>query len=64
MLRIKTPEDITAEAEALETEKLHARARAYLNETDWLVVRHAETGAPPPEDVTRAREKARDVLSR
>jgi hypothetical protein len=34
-------------------------ARAYLLETDWYVVRFAETGASIPDDVRAARESAR-----
>jgi hypothetical protein len=34
-------------------------ARAYLNQTDWYVIRQIETGTPVPEEITAARAKAR-----
>ncbi len=36
-----------------------AQARSYLAETDWYVVRAAETGAPVPEEILAARATAR-----
>lgn len=39
-----------------------ADARAYLNATDWYVIRFAETGVPIPEDVTTGRAAARLIL--
>jgi len=39
-----------------------AEAQAYLNATDWYVVRMAETGVPVPADVTAKRAAARAVL--
>lgn len=38
------------------------KARRYLAETDWYVVRFAETGTPIPEDIRAAREAARDSV--
>lgn len=43
-----------------EEEKINRAARAYLRETDWYVVRQAETGAPIPMDVAMKRRAARD----
>ena len=40
-----------------------ADAQAYLDATDWLVVRMAETGQPMPDDVPPARAEARAVIS-
>lgn len=37
-------------------------ARAYLTETDWYVVRHAETGKAIPEDVLARRAEARAAI--
>lgn len=34
-------------------------ARAYLDSTDWYVVRFAETGTPIPQDILDARQAAR-----
>ena len=38
-------------------------ARRFLAETDWVVIRAAETGKPMPEDVAAQREAARKVAS-
>ena len=37
----------------------NAAARAYLAETDWYVVRHAETGKAIPDGILTARAAAR-----
>jgi hypothetical protein len=49
-----TPEQIQAAK--------NAEARAYLSETDWYVVRHAETGQAIPQEITQARAAARDSI--
>lgn len=41
---------------------INAEARAYLNSTDWYVVRFAETGTPIPQDILDARQAARDSI--
>lgn len=51
--------DITAQ---VEQERVNAEALAYLNETDWLAVRQAETGVQMPEDVRAARQAARERI--
>jgi hypothetical protein len=38
------------------------KARAYLAETDWYVVRFVEAGTPIPEDIRAAREAARALV--
>jgi len=38
------------------------RHRAYLAETDWYVVRFAETGTPIPDDIRARREAARAAV--
>lgn len=43
-------------------EQRSQEARAYLNSTDWYVVRKAETGADIPADVTAKRQVARDSI--
>ena len=40
-----------------------AQARQYLADTDWYVIRAADTGQPVPEDVRTRRAEARDRLS-
>ena len=62
-LRIKTPEDIAAQAQAQARNAKRAEARAYLSDTDWLVVRQAETGTPIPDDIRQNRAEARSLLS-
>ena len=58
-LTVKTPEQLAAEREAAERAAAAEAARRYLVETDWMVIRAAETGRPLPEDVTEARAEAR-----
>lgn len=50
----KTQEEIQAE--------VNAQARAYLNSTDWYVVRFAETGVAIPQDILNARQAARERI--
>lgn len=38
---------------------INAKARSYLKSTDWYIIRHAETGAPIPQDILDARSEAR-----
>lgn len=61
-LEIKTADDLKAEAEARDQEARNAEARAYLADTDWYVVRQAETGEVIPEDISLARAKAREAV--
>lgn len=53
---------ITAPTTARRLERQQA-ARAYLAETDWMVIREAETGKPMPDDVRQRRAAARQILS-
>jgi hypothetical protein len=62
-LTIKTAEQIEAERAAAARAQVEAEARAYLAETDWMVIRAAETGKPVPEDVAEARAAARKTLN-
>jgi hypothetical protein len=39
------------------------RARRYLAETDWMVVRAAEGAKPVPKDILAARAAARKTIS-
>ena len=43
--------------------QLRAEAQAYLDSTDWMVTRHAETGRPIPDDVKARRQAARETLN-
>jgi hypothetical protein len=58
-LTIKTASDLALEAQAAERERITQQARAYLDSTDWMVIRAAETGVPVPADVAAARAAAR-----
>jgi hypothetical protein len=58
-LMIKTSADLAAEAAAAEQARAVAEARAYLADTDWMVIRAAESGKPVPADVADRRAAAR-----
>ncbi len=48
---------------AEELQKLaNAEARAYLDSTDWYVIRFIESGVAVPEDITLLRQQARDSV--
>lgn len=53
-IKPKSPEEIQAE--------VNAQARAYLDSTDWYVVRFAESGVAIPQDILDARQAARDRI--
>jgi len=61
-LIIRTAADLAAERDAAARARAAVEARAYLAETDWMVVRAAETGKPVPDRVTQARAAARASL--
>ena len=44
--------------------ELIAKYQKYLDDTDWYVVRNAETGVPVPEEITAARANARCEINR
>lgn len=62
-LTIRTAEEIAAERAAAERIRAAAEARRYLAETDWMVIRAAETGAPVPDEVAARRTAARQSLN-
>lgn len=41
-----------------------ATAQNYLNDTDWMVIRHSETGVEIPEEVLSNRAEKRDEIDR
>ena len=59
-----TPSD--SQVQELEDESAVFRsnkdARKYLADTDWYVVRKTETGEAIPDDITTARQEARDRI--
>lgn len=57
-----TPKDLDALKEAYSKEQLKIRNNA-LKETDWLIVRHQETGKVIPSNATNHRSAVRDVYA-
>jgi hypothetical protein len=53
-------EDITAEIEA---QKAIDQALKFLLDTDWMVIRQAETGVPVPQEILEQRSQARILIS-
>lgn len=58
-MTIRTAKDLAAETFAHE----QGKASAYLSQTDWMILRQAETGVPVPADVLEARAQARRLLN-
>ena len=60
---IVIPADYVIEVEEVvdnsEQEKINAEARAYLNSTDWLILREMDSGVPCPAEIKQARAEAR-----
>jgi hypothetical protein len=54
--RLQAPSDLTESEVAKFRNK---QARAYLAETDWYVIRKAETGVDVPQEVSEKRQSAR-----
>jgi hypothetical protein len=61
-LTIRTADDLAAEAAARARARAVAEARAYLADTDWIIIRASETGKPVPVDVAEARAAARKII--
>jgi hypothetical protein len=47
---------------AAQQSKINAEARAYLDKTDWYVIRFQETAVAVPADVASARQAARNSI--
>lgn len=59
----RTPEDtISAPVDSSEQDTLNKTNRDHLNETDWYVIRHAETGVAIPQDILDSRAAARAAI--
>ena len=54
-----TPEQLAE----LEAQAARFNAKQYLQETDWYVVRYAETGEEVPAEITQKRAEARATAS-
>ena len=48
--------------EKVKRDRVNARARAYLDKTDWYVTRSIETGKPIPAKIKTKRAKARELV--
>ena len=55
----KTRADLDAEHAEEERVRVNDEARAYLRETDWYIIRQAETGAKTPDGTREKRRAAR-----
>ncbi len=60
---VQTAEDKTQARAAADRAHARAEARRYLAETDWYVIRAADTGTSVPETIRTDRAAARDMLS-
>lgn len=56
---VAVPEPTAEELAAARISEL----QAYLDSTDWYVVRYADTGEPVPDDVRAKRQSAREEIS-
>lgn len=56
-----TQEELDAKAQS-EQLRINAQSKQYLLETDWYVVRYAETGIAIPSDILTKRQEARDAI--
>lgn len=66
MVKYGTKKPTKAQIKALDDESAVFRsnkdARKYLADTDWYVVRKTETGEAIPDDISTARQEARDSI--
>lgn len=61
-LIVKTKADLVAEEAARIATQAKREALDYLEATDWMIVRQAETGTPVPAEVLQQRADARLIL--
>jgi hypothetical protein len=59
---VQTAEDKAQAKREADADAERSKARKYLADTDWYVVRYTETGKPVPESIARTRESARKIL--
>ena len=66
MVKYGTTKPTKAQIKALDDESAVFRsnkdAKRYLADTDWYVVRKTETGVAIPDDISTARQEARDRI--
>ena len=54
--------EVDAREAAEAQHRANDEARAYLRETDWYVIRQADTGEPVPKKVRDKRREARNAI--
>jgi len=54
-----TQAEVDEREAAAERERVNEESRAYLRETDWYVIREADTGEPVPQEVRDKRQAPR-----
>ena len=63
-LTIRTADDIRMGTTLAQEHAAQDAARTYLDRTDWLVVRQAETGKAVSPDILEQRARARQILNK
>lgn len=58
----KTQAQLDKQTAREEQERINTEARQYLRDTDWYVIREADTGEPMPKDVKAKRAEARGQI--
>ena len=61
---VKTADMKATESAQAEQDATNKEARAYLDSTDWYLVREMETGIPTPQQIKDARQEARLKVSK
>lgn len=59
----KTQAQLDEQKAREEQERINNEARQYLRDTDWYVIREADTGEPMPQDVKDKRAEARGKIA-
>ena len=63
---LMTPEEVEAHLnpppEPITQEQINAESRAYLESTDWYIIRQTETGQPAPDEILTQRQVAREAI--
>jgi len=59
----KTQAQLDEQKAQEEQEQINREARQYLADTDWYVIRQADTGEPIPDEVKQKRSEARNRVA-
>ena len=62
-IKIKKKAEIQEQEAAATLKTQIKQAQDYLSSTDWMVVRQSETGVVVPDEVSLARQEARNTIS-